>query len=135
MAALHESAVSLGFWDDDLDPALISKTLECTPTVAVAKGELWRTASGIEKTAVTGSWRLKVARRSPGDLEGQIEELLSLATSDVDCWKSLPRFGRSRLFCGLFLSEFNEGVSLSNSLIAKIAERGLRLELDIYAPD
>lgn len=135
MAGLSESTVSLGFWDDELEPGMISRTLECTPTVGVAKGALWRTSAGVEKIAVTGSWRLQFERKAPGDLEGQIEELLSHTTGDLDRWNSLPRYGRARLFCGLFLSEFNEGLSLPNSLLVKIADRGLSLELDIYAPD
>ncbi|MEL7445821.1 MAG: DUF4279 domain-containing protein [Pseudomonadota bacterium] len=127
--------MSLGFWDDELEPGVSSRMLECTPTVGVAKGGLWRTAAGVEKVAVTGSWRLEVERRTPGDLDGQIEELFSHMTGDLDRWNSLPRYDRARLFCGLFLSEFNEGLSLPNSLLVKIADRGLSLELDIYAPD
>ncbi len=135
MGELSRSAVSLGFWDDNLDPTLVSDLLECEPTVGVAKNGEWVTATGATKIAYTGFWRIKVARRSPGDLDGQIREVLSLVTSDLSRWDRLPTFEKSRLFCGLFLADANEGSSISSETLAMIAERRLSLELDIYSAD
>jgi hypothetical protein len=135
MGELAKSAVSLGFWDDDLDPVLVTELLECEPTVGVAKDGEWITATGAAKTARSGSWRLLVERREPGDLEGQIREVLSLVTSDMSRWDRLPKFEKARLFCGLFLADLNEGSSISAETLAMIAERGLSLELDIYSAD
>jgi hypothetical protein len=135
MVELAKSSVSLGFWDDALDPVLVSELLECEPSVGVAKGGEWTTATGVTKIAPTGSWRLKVARREPGDLGGQIREVLSLVTSDLSRWGRLPKFEKARLFCGIFLAAHNEGSSISAETLARIAERGLSLELDIYGAD
>ena len=135
MGGLAKSSVTLGFWDDDLDPELVTELLDCEPTVGVRKGNTWVTSIGVEKIALTGSWRLKVERRMPGDIESQIEELLSQVTADISRWNQLPQSANGRLFCGLFLEEANEGVSLSASIIRKVAERGLSLELDIYSKD
>jgi hypothetical protein len=38
-------------------------------------------------------------------------------------------------FCGLFLDEMNEGISLSPDTLAAIGSRGLSSGLDIYGPD
>lgn len=87
------------------------------------------------KIAVRGSWRIKAERQSPGDLDRQITSLLAPLSKDFDSWKDLSSRFRGRLFCGLFLEEGNEGISLSPETMSMIAERGLLLDLDIYAPD
>jgi hypothetical protein len=37
------------------------------------------------------------------------------------------------MFCGLFLGDTNEGLSLRPETLARLGERGLVLDLDIYA--
>lgn len=39
---------------------------------------------------------------------------------------------RADVFCGLFMEDFNEGISLSHETLQKLAERGLMIDFDIY---
>ncbi len=135
MGVLHKSAVSIGFYSDELDPSHISEVLGAQPTVGVKKGGVWTTSMGAEKIAITGSWRIKSERRSPGDLDGQIQEILAKLTSDIAAWRELSERYRGRIFCGLFLAGGNEGVTLEPETIAAMGERGLLLDFDIYAPE
>lgn len=134
MGVLYESEASLGFDGDDLDPAEITKALGREPDVGVRKGELWRTRSGAEKIALHGSWRITAERCRPGDLDGQINDLLDALSNDFAAWRSFSQRYRGRMFCGLFLASYNEGETLRSETLFRLGERGLRLDLDIY-PD
>ena len=133
MPELSDCIVTLGFWDDDLDPELFTELLECQPTVAVKKGEAWVTSHGRTKTAPTGSWRVEVDKEVSGNLEAKIATVLSRVTDDLSRWKQLPASERAQLFCGLFMDDFNEGVGLSHSIVQQVSDRGLALELDLYS--
>lgn len=132
MGELHRSSASLGFYGDDLDPQELSDRLGGEPTVGVRKGGKWRTESGVEKVAHTGSWRVRVPDCAPADLDGQINDLLDRFTADLLAWRSLARKYRGRIFCGLFLETGNEGISLQPETLARLGERGLLIDLDIY---
>ena len=132
MGILHKSAASIGFFGDDLDPAKITKALGAVPTVGVHKGGLWRTKTGAEKVAARGSWRVEAERREPGDLDGQINDLLDRLSDDLPAWRSFSQRYRGRVFCGLFLASGNEGLTLRSETLARLAERGLLIDLDIY---
>ncbi len=55
-----------------------------------------------------------------------------MLTHDLSAWEVLTnRFGAD-VFCGIFLRTTNDGLSLQTSTIQLLAERGLKLELDIY---
>ena len=135
MGSLHESAASLSFFGDDLDPSELSDRLGCQPTVGVRKGDTWLTSRGVKKVATTGSWRVRVERREPADLDGQINELLEGMSNDFPAWRSLAQRFRGRIFCGLFLSTGNEGLTLRPETLERIGTRGLLLDLDIYGRD
>lgn len=135
MGELHKTAASLRFFGDDLDPEEITRRLGGAPTVGVRKGGIWLTSSGAEKTSPRGQWRITAERRSPGDLDAQVAELLTPLSTDFAAWNDLTRRFRADVFCGLFLEEFNEGVSLSPETLKALGLRGLTLNLDIYGPD
>lgn len=135
MGKLHKTAASLRFFGDDLDPEEITRRLGGAPTVGVSKGSIWLTSSGAEKTARRGQWRVSVERLSPGDLDGQVAELLTPLTTDLAVWNDLTRRYEANVFCGLFLNEFNEGLSLSPETLEALGLRGLSLDLDIYGPE
>lgn len=135
MVGIHGTAVSLGFFGDDLDPDEISNRLGATPTFGVLKGATWRTPRGNEGIARTGSWRLQVPRSVPGDLLGQVEAIFALLTRDTAIWQELSARFSGRLFCGLFLEEGNEGLRICSKTLAEIADRGLYLDFDIYAAE
>lgn len=132
MGELSKTAATLRFFGDDLDPGEITSALGQSPTVGVPKGGVWLTFGGVERRAKTGSWRRTTERREPGDLDGHIAELLDPLTQDLDVWRSLTKRFQADIFCGLFLSSGNEGVSLLPSTLAAVGSRGLILDLDIY---
>jgi hypothetical protein len=90
---------------------------------------------GLEKVADRGSWRRETERRSPGDLDAQIAELFAQLTDDLEVWNDLSRRFQADIFCGLFLNEFNEGISLSPETLAAVGSRGLSLDMDIYGTE
>ncbi len=135
MGELHKTAASLRFFGDDVDPEEITRLLGGAPTVGVRKGGIWLTSRGVEKTAFRGQWRVTVERRSPGDLDGQVAQLLTPLTTDFAVWNDLTRRFKADVFCGLFLNEFNEGLTLSPETLEALGLRGLSLGLDIYGPD
>lgn len=77
---------------------------------------------------------LKAEKRRPEDLNAQIQELLGKLPTDVSIWNSFSTRYSIDLFCGLFMSELNEGLSISSESIKALGERSILLGLDIYAP-
>ena len=132
MGKLRQSAATLGFYGDDLDPDEITMLFGTTPTVGVVKGGRWITSTGFEKIAYTGSWRINAEYSEPEDLNRQIKDLLAPLTSDLTIWHDLTRRYRLVMFCGLWLSTFNDGLELSPQSLGLLAARGLILDLDIY---
>jgi hypothetical protein len=135
MGSLHKSAASLGFYGDDLDPAEITDRLGGVPSVGVSKGATWLTASGAEKIAYTGSWRLRADRLEPANLDYQINWLLDGLSDDLPAWRSFAKRYRGRIFCGLFMASWNEGLTLQPETLVRVSERGLLIDLDIYGQD
>ena len=135
MTVIHRSAASLGFFGDDLEPEEISAALGAVPTVGVKKGGIWHTSMGAEKVALRGRWSLQTTRREPGDLEGQIVELLAACGDNLAAWRLLANRYRGRIFCGLFLATANEMLSLSPEILTAVAQRGLILDFDIYGSE
>jgi hypothetical protein len=100
--------------------------------VGVRKGGVWRSSGGREIIARSGSWRLQAQRRQPGDLDAQIDELLASLTDDIFIWQDLARRYQADIFCGLFLSQGNQGLGLHPETLAAVGQRSLQLGLDIY---
>lgn len=48
-------------------------------------------------------------------------------------WRDFAARYRGRIFAGLFLSSFNEGLVISPQTLIAIGVRGLALDLDIYS--
>ena len=135
MTQLYKTAATLRFFGDDLDPEEITQLLGSKPTIGAKKGGSWLTSKGAEKTANTGQWRLSVERQMPGNLDRQVAELLLHLTIDLDVWAQLTGKFEANIFCGLFLQESNEGLSLSPQTTLSIGQRGLTLDFDIYGAE
>ncbi|WP_035612076.1 DUF4279 domain-containing protein [Haloferula sp. BvORR071] len=134
MAQVERSAACLRIHGEDLDPGEITRLLGVTPTYTTRKGEkLGGEVGGRVRIAKAGMWSIEASERSPEDLDGQIEEILSQATGDPAVWRTLGEKYPMDLFCGLFLGVTNEGMSLSAKSLAALGERGIELELDIYS--
>ena len=132
MGALSKTAASLRFFGDDLDPDEVTRLLGKQPLAAERRGEIFRTRSR-ERVARQGAWRVEVERRGPGDLDGQIAELLAGTTEDLAVWRHLTAKYWAEIFCGLFLKEYNEGICVSARTLQMLGERGINLDLDIYS--
>ena len=135
MAQLQKSVVTLRIYSDDLVPQQITELLGVSPTHAKSKGEKTvGSKTGKEYIAKSGIWRICASDREPGDLDGQIREILSQVTADRSVWQSITTKYRVNLFCGLFMNETNDGVAISPQSLAALGERGIELWFDIYAP-
>jgi Domain of unknown function (DUF4279) len=132
MATVGKTRASLRIFGDDLDPDEISELLSASPTLSGKKGEVRVDKRGLEQTATTGRWLLRVARRQPGDLDSQLVELLSPLTPDIGIWRNLVARFKADIFCGLFLKESNEGLEIRPETLKMIGSRGLSLGFDIY---
>lgn len=128
MAIVARTKASLAFFGDDLDPSELSTLLGAEPTRAYRKGDDER-APGRR-----GSWLIEVGERVPGDVDAQIQELLTSLTSDLAVWRYLTERLESRVFCGVFMQEENEGLEIGSHTLLELGTRGLRLSLDIYDP-
>ena len=136
MPQVQRSVATLRIIGDDLDPKEITQLLGCEPTSKQIKGErLVGKNTQHSRTASTGRWSLSAAAREPEDLDGQIAELLSKMTADLEVWKSISARYRVDLFCGLFLAGSNEGLSMSPQALAALGLRHIELGLDIYEGD
>jgi DNA-binding FadR family transcriptional regulator len=136
MGPVHRSAATLRIAGDDLVPAEISRLLGYQPTAVQAKGDrLIHPQTGAARTASSGMWHLKAAQRAPEDLDAQINELLSRLTDDLEIWRDLAARYDVDLFCGLFLAQWNEGLTLSATSLTALGVRHIELALDIYGAE
>jgi hypothetical protein len=117
-----------------LDPAEISARLGTKPTGSHCKGDVVRTTSGHEVTRMFGLWRLETTRCAPESLDRQIGDVLSKLTQDLETWRALTTTYKVDLCCDLFMDDANEGLELSTGCLAALADRGIKLGLDFYAP-
>jgi hypothetical protein len=133
MAELSKTAASLRISGDDLDPDEATRLLGRKPDLARKKGEIVQLSSG-EHASRTGMWSVTADHRTPGDLDLQVGELLAGTTDDLAAWRRLADRYRVDVFCGFFMKDANEGISISPLTLQRLGERGIALGLDIYAP-
>jgi len=132
MTKISETHASLRFFGDDLNPGELTALLGAMPSTCARKGDVIRSeTTGRERNARTGSWIVSVTRREPGDLDAQVEELLSPLSKDTSIWRRLGKY-RPNLLVGLFLRESNEGIEISARSLSSLSERGIVLGLDVY---
>ena len=135
MAHLARSKASLRIFGDDLNPDEVSHLLGCVPTEAWTKGQVKVFESGRDVVRKSGAWFLKATAAEPENLDRQVEELMAQMSSDLDIWSTITQKYEVDLFCGWFMEESNEGVSMSAHTLYLLGERGIELSLDIYGPD
>lgn len=135
MAHLHRSVAALRIVGEDLIPEAITKLLGCEPTHSKTKGQVVRVNNaGRERIIKSGMWLLEATDSEPGNLDKQVAELIGKLTQDLKVWAFLLQQFRIDLYCGLFMDESNEGVSLSTETLQALGQRGIELGLDIYGP-
>jgi len=136
MAHLSRSRATLRIAGDDLDPKEISRQLGCKPTTAQRKGEaIVGHNTGQARIAEFGMWRLQAAPREPEDIDGQISEILGQLSDDLEVWRTIGQRYKVDLFCGLFMKNGIEGLSLSPGSLYALGVRQIEIGFDIYGPD
>lgn len=123
--------VSLRIGADDLDPSWVTDLLGRSPAFAARKGERRSSPSG-EITQPTGVWLYNLPQSTEWELGDAIGALLDQFPSDLGTWQQLRAKATLEVFCGLHLGDWNRGADLSAALVARLAERGLGLQFDIY---
>ncbi len=131
----NRSVVSLRVIGDSIDPVEVTALLRAKPTYAYKRGSTRLTALGKEVANSSGYWSLAAQEQVPEDLNSQITEILGKLTQDLQVWQSLSARYRIDLFCGLFMERSNEGLSLKPATLRLVAERGIEIGIDLYAPD
>jgi len=123
--------VSVRASGDQLDPDEVTGALGTAPTFAARKGER-RTSGGREVVQRTGVWFVEFRAPEEWTLDEAIGELLDRLPSDTKVWAQLAAKYELDLLCGLHLSAWNRGFVLPAALLARLAERHLELDVDIY---
>ena len=129
MPSVHTSKASLRIFGNAVVPEQITALLGATPDSSHRKGEARPSGHG---TWPSGSWHLRAEPQTPEKLDGQIVELFGRLTDDLNVCRALAAKHKVDLFCGLFMVQMNEGLSLSAATVAAIADRRIVLHLDIY---
>lgn len=133
MGAFEYSQATLRIFGDDLIPEDVSNLLGAKATKSKKKGdEEVGKSSGKVRIAKTGSWHLHTEKREPEDLNAQIDEILSQLTSDLAIWEKLCQSYKVDMFCGLFMGNWNDGLSLSPETMLALGQRRIVLSLDMY---
>lgn len=98
------------------------------------KGHEFTTSSGSVVVKKTGAWILEGEATESGDFDAQISRLLACVDLSLAQWASLAARFESDIFCGWFMRDTNEGISVSPRTMRMLAERNITLSVDIYAP-
>ena len=133
MAALHESAVTLRIGGDALKPEAVSKLLSCQPSIAFAKGDI-KPSKLRPIVRKSGMWALKAKMRQPANLDAQISEIFGRLLTDLAVWATLSEEFDIDIFCGFWMRETDEGMTISAETMKILSDRGIRLGFSVYAP-
>ena len=128
-------SVSLRVRGDDLDPAEITRTFGVEPDFSARKGESWL-RRGRTVIQASGIWTRRVRHGAAPvwDLERAVHTLLADLPTDLEIWRALGSRYTLDIFCGLFMSNENQGTQLSAATLLVLGERGLVLDIDVYGP-
>lgn len=92
------------------------------------------TSSGAVVVKNIRAWILEAEASESADFDGQVSRLLGCIDLSLDTWASLAARFQIDLFCGWFMHESNEGVTISPNTTRMLGERHIALSVDIYAP-
>ena len=134
MAQISQSEATLRIAGDYLIPVQITKLLGCEPDFSHAKNdEIEINNTGNTRITNIGMWQIRTKRLKPENIDAQISEIFNKLSPDLSIWKSLNNKYKIDLFCGIFMNEDMEGMSLSPVSLKILSDRGIRLDLDIYS--
>jgi hypothetical protein len=136
MATISKTVATLRISGEELVPDEVSALLGHPADKAQKKGdEIVARNTGSKRNAKIGMWLLCAPDSAPGDLDSQVTHILGKLTKDLAVWKQIAARFHMDLFCGLFMDNEMEGLSVSPESLMLLGERGIELGLDIYYGD
>ena len=75
---------------------------------------------------------MSALEQKPENLDVQIKEILAQLTNDLGVWRELTDKYQSNVFCGMFMSTGNDGISLASATLLALGNRGLEVWMDVY---
>jgi hypothetical protein len=123
--------VSLSIKADDLDPDGVTRLLGTKPDDVQRRGVA--TANG--RRAPFGMWTIRLRRdeTTEWDVGVAIAMLLDRVSVSTEAWDQARASADARVSVGLHLDSSNRGFELAPDLLRRLANLGLRLDVDIYA--
>ncbi|WP_158453932.1 DUF4279 domain-containing protein [Novosphingobium sp. MD-1] len=132
--ALQRAIVSLSITEDELDPDEITTLLAAKPQLGVRKGETFTSYDGKQITARTGMWRFGGDWENAPIIGNQIATLFERLTQDLTIWKSVTSRFHCHVSVGGYFRDWTGGLTLEPGALMLLAERGLAIDFDLYAP-
>ena len=134
MSSITRCAASLCLFGDDLVPEEISRLLNHPPNQAWMKDYQFTTSTDVV-VRKTGAWILDATPSESGNVDAQIAELFVHADVETDVWLSLADKFDIEIYCGWFMGEGNESVSISPKTMLILGESNIKLSVELYSPD
>jgi Domain of unknown function (DUF4279) len=135
VSIVSTTSASLRIFGSDLDPDEMTRLLGKEPHRVQRRGQPMKLPDGSEGRIIDfSSWTINAERTSPGDLDNQIAAILDGMTDDRSVWAAISGAYRMDIFCGLFMRDDPEEISISPKTLLSLGERGIKLSLDIYGP-
>lgn len=134
MDNLQRASVSLLIEGDDLAPAEISALLGGEPRLAVSMGEVFLGSHGTEIQARTGKWHLGDGWKSPANIDAEIVSMLGSLSDDATVWEGLNNRFDCYIAVGGYFEDWTGGIFLEPGVLRMLADRGLAIDFDLYAP-
>lgn len=133
----YDYSISLRIWHPNMNPEYISSTLKVEPTHSKKAGDERSTPKGKPLPGINEetyfSYSIHTSKKLL--LEEAIEaHLADLAKHKQFIEEILDSGGRLSYFIGMYL-EGNAGLALTHSLLKKVSDLGIGLDLDIYPSD
>lgn len=126
MTELNNDIVSIRFSGIDVDPIKLSELLGFIESEST-KSTIKRSKKGVIL------WSIMLQNNESLSIEKKIEALLGEFTKDLNVWKNVTDSINKDVFCGLFLNQWNQGFSLSPSLMKELSDRNLEISFDVYS--
>lgn len=130
--------VALRVFADQLDPNEVTRFIGIQPTDAERKGAKKSPEKGDKYTIPrVGRWCFETTDTECGewDVEEVVKYVLAKFPSRPEFWKALHERYQVSLYCDLLLEAMNRGFENSPGVLGMLAERQLKLELDIYVSE
>jgi hypothetical protein len=131
-------SVRLEITADNLKPTEITSLLGVAPTATWEKGTTLLNRDGsVRRTTNSGRWSLSLQPTETEEWEANqaVNLMIGRFAADETPWRTITSRADARLTLGLFLETSNQRVSLDPASLRWLADRNIRLDLDIYADD